>query len=525
MIITRPTSERSWSSFLAYASDHLSYAQDAVATEAYLGTAHNRVSVRRHARLLDYYLHEGCNARAFVCIEVNANVTLTPQTTRYLFLTTCAPTIVVDAPTVVQALQLRRTQVFEPIFDPASSINLTPANNRISFYTWSNGQCCLPAGATNATLLNKNGVTLHAGDVLIFAETVGPLTGLAADADPTRRWAVRLTSAVANTDPLTNQALVEIAWSAADALPFQLFLSSAAVATDVSLAYGNVVLVDHGMTTSDINNNLAVLGESLTPDAVPQPGRSRPALQQKGLTYAVPMTWAQRVALPASTTLTQAPTSALPVISAIDTTGQIWLPQPDLLHSARSARQFVVEQEEDHTVRLRFGDGLLGLIPTTPLTATYRVGNGRSGNVPAEAIGNLFGVALADLGKITRVHNLLPAGGGMPRESLDHVRLNAPQAFRTQSRAVTAEDYATLAAQYPDVQQAVGTWRSVGSFSTLFLAVLRQSGQPVDAAFQAGLFAFLEPYRMIGHDLAIEPLRFVGLDIALTVTWPLMCCV
>ena len=35
---------------LAYVGDHLSYQQDAVATEAYLGTARRRVSVRRHAR-------------------------------------------------------------------------------------------------------------------------------------------------------------------------------------------------------------------------------------------------------------------------------------------------------------------------------------------------------------------------------------------------------------------------------------------------------------------------------------------
>jgi hypothetical protein len=35
---------------LAYAGDQLSYYQDAVATEAYLGTARRRTSVRRHAR-------------------------------------------------------------------------------------------------------------------------------------------------------------------------------------------------------------------------------------------------------------------------------------------------------------------------------------------------------------------------------------------------------------------------------------------------------------------------------------------
>src|SRR6185295_17797488 len=39
---------------LAFAADQLSYFQDAVANEAYLGTARQRPSLRRHARLLDY---------------------------------------------------------------------------------------------------------------------------------------------------------------------------------------------------------------------------------------------------------------------------------------------------------------------------------------------------------------------------------------------------------------------------------------------------------------------------------------
>ena len=47
---------------LAYTGDQLSYFQDAVATEAYLDTARLRRSVRRHARLVDYRMHEGRNA-------------------------------------------------------------------------------------------------------------------------------------------------------------------------------------------------------------------------------------------------------------------------------------------------------------------------------------------------------------------------------------------------------------------------------------------------------------------------------
>ncbi len=57
---------------LAYAGDQLSYFQDAVATEAYLGTARLRTSVRRHARLLDYAMHDGCNARVWIYLAASA---------------------------------------------------------------------------------------------------------------------------------------------------------------------------------------------------------------------------------------------------------------------------------------------------------------------------------------------------------------------------------------------------------------------------------------------------------------------
>jgi hypothetical protein len=58
---------------VAFRGDELSYFQDAVATEAYLGTARQRVSVRRHTRMLDYAFYDGCNARTWVAFEVAAD--------------------------------------------------------------------------------------------------------------------------------------------------------------------------------------------------------------------------------------------------------------------------------------------------------------------------------------------------------------------------------------------------------------------------------------------------------------------
>ena len=56
---------------IAYVGDPLSYQQDAVATEAYLQTARSRISLRRHALLVDYHVHDGCNARTWMQLQVD----------------------------------------------------------------------------------------------------------------------------------------------------------------------------------------------------------------------------------------------------------------------------------------------------------------------------------------------------------------------------------------------------------------------------------------------------------------------
>ena len=78
-------------------------------------------------------------------------------------------------------------------FEPMQEALLFPEHNLMSFYTWGDANCCLPAGATEATLLGTF-ADLRVGDVLIFQEVLGPQTGVPADADIRHRCAVRLTA-------------------------------------------------------------------------------------------------------------------------------------------------------------------------------------------------------------------------------------------------------------------------------------------------------------------------------------------
>jgi predicted phage baseplate assembly protein len=193
--------------------------------------------------------------------------------------------------------------------------------------------------------------------------------------------------------------------------------------------------------------------------------------------------------------------------------GGTWLPQHDLLSSDRFALEFVVEIEDDGRSYLRFGDGILGSLPENGLTVTYRIGNGSAGNVGAEAIAHV----ITNQADILNVRNPLPARGGTEPESLDQVRLYAPQAFRTQERAVTEADYAAAAERHPEVQKAAATRRWTGSWYTMFVTVDRKRGQSVDADFREELRAFLERFRLAGYDLEVDAPLFVPLDIALTV--------
>ncbi len=119
----------------------------------------------------------------------------------------------------------------------------------------------LPADWRDLATLNGAFKTLAVGQVLIFEETIGPLTGEPADSDPTHRWAVRLTVATTTdyagaplTDPVNKEPLTRIAWAVADALPFPLCLSSITDAAHgsqplagVSVARGNVLAADQGI--------------------------------------------------------------------------------------------------------------------------------------------------------------------------------------------------------------------------------------------------------------------------------------
>lgn len=534
---------------LAYVGDYLSYRQDAIATEAYLGTARSRISVRRHARLVDYPMHDGSNARTWVHIDVAPGTppfTLPmyggPAQANTKFLTKAAqlPQVMLSSSRLLQQALHEGVKVFEPLHD----VVLNALNNRMDFYTWGQADCCLPKGATSATL--DTHLPLQEGQVLIFCEVLGPRTGKAGDADPARRHAVLLTRVQHAADPLgrpfdlppdyTPRPVTEISWHADDALPFPLCIT----ATDdngrdivVSVALGNNVLADHGRTLTEIlpavpvrddeaANNISIIKPSSDPciksDRDPIPLRYNPKLQNGPLTQASLYDAAQS----AMACMNRNITGISPAIYLDDPdTPDEWVPVRDLIASNRHHKHFVAEVESNGIASLRFGNDTHGQRPAEgkQLTAVYRVGNGVAGNVGAMVLTHLVcDDASVSPDKILSIYNPLPATGGTEMESIEVVRNRAPVAFRRQERAVTMADYEQASRKaMPGIQRSAATLRWTGSWRTVFLTVDRLGGKTADAGFEEALRNGMEKYRMAGQDLEVDNPLYVSLEIDMTV--------
>lgn len=295
---------------LAYVADYLSYYQDAVGTEAYLSTARQRISVKRHVKLLDYTMHEGANARAWMALTTSEDLV--------------APGLAADAIDFVargsdnEDLQGRDETIFQPVLP--DQVQVYKAHNAISVYTWGDTECVLPKGATRATLKDawrdadeivgrperrERMLRLRVGDWLLFKEAKGAVSGSPSDASSKRRQVVRLTKVEPIVDRLYEQPVVEIEWEAEDALRFPLTLSSMGAApdcasiADVGVAVGNIVLADQGQWISQqADGGEEVLGtvplrsvsrgcrDVRDPGEIEvRGGRFRPVLQQSPLVF------------------------------------------------------------------------------------------------------------------------------------------------------------------------------------------------------------------------------------------------
>jgi hypothetical protein len=199
---------------LAATGDSLSYLQDRVANEAFLGTATQRRSVQGHLSLLGYVLDEGASSYAWLQFQVARRHRLRPG-------------FAVSLPA--------SGRLSEVVFETLVERVLDPEQNDMRIYDGGNADCLLPRDGTTAVLLGSFD-TLTAGDYLVFRDDSRGLRDI-----------VRLVSEPIDIAPPPSSLaagarhLTQVRWSVRTPLHHDYCVADTAV-------QGNLVLATDGST-------------------------------------------------------------------------------------------------------------------------------------------------------------------------------------------------------------------------------------------------------------------------------------
>lgn len=531
----QPTSEADLDQVLidlvAADADELSDYQDRVMSEAYLATARKRVSVARHARLMDYHIHEGNQSSAWLALKV-----------------TGAPAL----PAGFGAWTgLKWQDAGSAIFASATPVSCDARLNTLDFYTWGDAVSAIEEGATRADLALP--VPLNAanpGDAIVFRDllratpgrplvlqqVLNPETGKAPGRDPKARQFVRLldgdAGAEAVFDPVAALWTVRVHWRDADALTQRYCLltrcTPGGVVRGVTAVYGNLVRIAHGRPYRTT---------FLPPSAALTPSDDIPFVHVDSAHYEVTR---RHLEVGAWGTLCELPNAPLSyrdtapggeeptrttLVVKVSGFADPWDEQSDLIESEAGDEHYIVETDEYGVSRIRFGNDVNGraLPENATVTCDYRLGLGSAGNVGADTVTGFDAKAFP---QVSAIWNPFDVTNGRDPEPIAEIVRRVPEAYRArQLRAVTLEDYVDRAQELSTVSRAAAKYVWTGSWRSVRIAIDPAGGVALTDGVRHEIETHLDAVRLIGEDLEVRAADFVALDILVTICaasdqWP-----
>jgi len=525
----------------AAAGDELSDYQDRVMAEAYLATSHQRVSLARHARLMDYHIHQGNQASTWLAVTLNS--TAAPFTLDEDLLVWTGQDPPLPDAVFFASRQKRLATADKQLLDPLL--------NALRLHTWSDAQPALRAGSTSADIvpdvpggaqpeadrlrdLIEDG-TLH---YLLVQEHINPVTGRVPGRDPRKRQLLRLKTGpgAAQTihDTLEDVWLVRVQWEDEDQLRFDYSFTTfcpAGKVERVSLFHGNLVKMHHGLP---VKTHFYEPGADLPLDSEHEEHRHYERLfryqEPKGVLCALP--FSPLAYLPTPTGGEVAPQSTLHVeVEEPGAGADVWDEVISLVHSDDSEEEgdhFAVETDELQRTRLRFGNGVNGrLLPAgTIVHCEYQIGAGQGGNVGTDALVQFQPLPIPHAADIVAAWNPFDVTDGRDAEPVEKILRNAPEAYTArQLRAVTLADYTRRAEEVDGVSRAIARYAWTGSWRTVRICIDPEGTTELKPELREAVAAHLGSVRLIGEDLEIRPPRFVPLKIEISLCvqpdfWP-----
>lgn len=504
---------------LAADADELSDFQDRVMSEAYLATARKRVSVARHARLMDYHIHEGNQASTWLAIKVSLNVTVSIGFGVWTGQNWKDPDSVIYMSNAAQAC--------------------STLLNELSLYSWDGLVTALDAGSTEADLnlpaplnplvqedANILRDLLRSGSFkyLLVQEHLNPETGTINGRDAMARQLLQLlpgnAAAESVKDPLSGKWMVRVHWREADRLQrrycFLTQCTGQPLLEKVSLFHGNLITIAHGRPHATVFK---------APGSILNGPDNSQFIRTDEKYYEIPSSvlpgsrWGTTCTLPHSPVsyLNTLPGGEVPTRSTLKVTisgfAQPWIEQSDLIESEGDDEHFIVETDEYLTSRVRFGNNINGrtISANAVVTCAYQVGQGEGCNIGADKLISFDKVANP---AVSEVWNPFDVTNGREPEKIEVINRRVPEAYRArQLRAVTLQDYIKRAEELPQVSHAAARYAWAGSWRTVRIAIDPVSTVTYDDNLRQLIENYLDAVRLIGEDLEIREANYVPLDI------------
>src|SRR5215831_15563352 len=507
--------------------DEFAYNQDRIAREAYLETATQRRSLRRHASLVDYHIHDGLGAATWLDFAVNAAGNI------------AAGTLVTDA---LGKVQFETGRGFSESFaiPPTlpKSYPVDTARNVLLPHQWDEDDTCLAAGSTELFIEGA-----HAADLPLDDTPPGQPPGrwvvlVTKPTDPAvkaRTVVVRLITVEDTFDlvlPPQPHPITRLVWQSDQATPFEMDMA-------VLEVHANIIPAVSGATEV----RRFTIGPSADPIDQPSAIEREGPDQSVAYLFSLPDSDTRQLVFLGSSTDASAPEIRLVAVKLV---AGVWTAVPngewtwrrELLGANSSLptstdfrlddgfwRRIVRYQrigteivQRDYATNdgktIRFGDGEFGAIPAagTIFQASYRLGLGADDNVTA---GTLTQCSLAI---VQTVSNPVPAISGADLETPEQIRQLAPEAFRYLTfRAVRPEDYAEAVQRLPWVQRAGADFRWTGSWLTAFATPDPKGAFALTDAERQDAFLQLDRFRQAGRPAYVLDPVYANLDLQITV--------
>ena len=163
---------------------------------------------------------------------------------------------------------------------------------------------------------------------------------------------------------------------------------------------------------------------------------------------------------------------------------------------------FFLQAAENDSYEIIFGDGIIGRVPknNSIVLIEYRICNGELPN----GINKFYADDDIGTAKVLSIETISSAAGGSIPESLSSIKFNAPRAFTTQERVVTANDYATLLkANFTEINDVIaygGEENNPPMFGKVIVAIDLKNTDDLPETYRTKYRDFIKPRSPLSID-------------------------